>query len=246
MSAHGETIAHVPVSAGTGAALSKSLGATHSDRALPRREAAKERRRQQILEAARALIEESGETGLSMRSLAERARVSTATPYNLFGSKHGVLTALLDADLRRYQRRLKRSDGDTLDLVFNAISVAREFFEREPEFYRAVLGAVYVAGADYRTLFGEPRRAFWRWLVERAIAEDIISRRIRAPDFAANLVMIFFCSIMEWVSGAISLIEMEMRVDYGIALSLLAIAQPQYRERLESRLYEAQGRLEAL
>src|SRR5271168_2287443 len=52
-----------------------------------RREAGKRERRRRIIEAARALIRETGNAGLSMRALAARAGVSLATPYNLFGSK---------------------------------------------------------------------------------------------------------------------------------------------------------------
>jgi AcrR family transcriptional regulator len=209
----------------------------------PRREAGKERRRQVILEAARELIKESGETGLSMRSLAERASVSTATPYNLFGSKQGVLAALLNADLRRYQRRLRRSAGDEIELLFDAVSVAREFFDREPEFYRSVLGAVYVAGPGYRTLFGAPRIALWRWLVQRAIDAGQLPPRVDAHALAASLLMIFMAAIMEWVSGQIPLDELESRTHYGLALCLLGVADPAVRPRLEQRLYAMQDRL---
>jgi AcrR family transcriptional regulator len=212
----------------------------HTDQ---RREIAKERRRQIILEAARDLIKESGETGLSMRALAERASVSTATPYNLFGSKQGVLGALLDADLRRYQRRLRRTDGDEIELLFAAVSVARDFFDREPEFYRAVLGALYVAGADYRGLFGAPRIALWCWLVQRAIDAGRLPGFLKAEAFAINLLTIFVASIMEWVSGHIDLEAMELRTHYGIALALLGLADPPLRARLEARVHALQERL---
>jgi len=220
-------------------------GASPSARRQPnqRRESAKERRRQIILEAARELIKESGETGLSMRALAERASVSTATPYNLFGSKHGVLAALLDADLRRFQRRLRRTDGDEIELLFAAVSVARDFFDREPEFYRAVLGALYVAGADYRSLFGAPRIALWCWLVQRGIEAGRLPGALKAEVFAVNLLTIFVASIMEWVSGHIDLETMELRTHYGITLALLGLADPPLRARLEARLSALQERL---
>jgi AcrR family transcriptional regulator len=213
------------------------------DRARAGREAAKARRRAQIIEAARVLIRESGDTGFSMRALADRASVSLATPYNLLGSKHEVLTALLDSDINRYQNRLRRSDGDALDMLFNAIRLSRQFYAREPHFYRAVLGAVYGEGADYRTMFRAPRRALWRWLVQQAIDEGFLAERVETEPFSINLVMIFFAAIMEWITGEISLAEMELRVEYGFAISLLAVARQPSRARLEARLYETQSKL---
>lgn len=40
-----------------------------------------------LVDAAHALIRETGGTGFSMVQLAEKAGVSPATPYNLLGSK---------------------------------------------------------------------------------------------------------------------------------------------------------------
>jgi AcrR family transcriptional regulator len=59
------------------------------------------KRREQILDAARRLIRATGGTDFPMRRLAEEAEVSLVTPYNLFGSKSGVLYALLSDSLER-------------------------------------------------------------------------------------------------------------------------------------------------
>jgi len=67
-----------------------------SDQSMPSREQAKAIRRDRIVAAARELIQETEETGFSMRALAERAGVSLVTPYKLFGSKLAGMQALLD------------------------------------------------------------------------------------------------------------------------------------------------------
>jgi len=211
---------------------------------ISNRDAAKDRRRQRIVQAARALIRETGETGLSMRALAERAKVSLSTPYNLFGSKQAVLAALLDADIADYQARLRRRGGDALDTVFDAVKLGSKFFAREPEFYRAVLAAVYGAGSEYRNVFRGPRRAFWRGLVDDAIANGFIAKEIHTEAFATNLVLIYFAAIMDWVSGEMSLREMELRVQYGFALCLLAAATPAGEPRLRQYHHQFQAGLE--
>ena len=57
------------------------------------RELGKSKRRREILAAARDLMRQSDDLGFSMRTLADRAGVSIATPYNLFGSKQAWLSA---------------------------------------------------------------------------------------------------------------------------------------------------------
>jgi AcrR family transcriptional regulator len=66
------------------------------------RERNKSQRRGAIVEAARRLMHDSGNTGFSIRSLAEQAGVSLATLYNLFGSKQAILVALLNADFESF------------------------------------------------------------------------------------------------------------------------------------------------
>src|SRR6185295_15437479 len=71
---------------------------------LGRREQAKAERRLRIINAARDLIRETGDTNLSMRTIAKRAKVSLATPYNLFGSKRAVVLAVLEDERDFYER----------------------------------------------------------------------------------------------------------------------------------------------
>jgi len=78
---------HAPIDRPTPAPLEKPMG---------QRELAKAERRRRIIAAARDLIRETGNAGLSMRALAQRAGVSLATPYNLLGSKRAIFDLLTD------------------------------------------------------------------------------------------------------------------------------------------------------
>src|ERR1700744_217344 len=91
---------------------------------LGRREAGKAERRQRIIEAARELIRETGNAGLSMRALAARARVSLATPYNLFGSKHAIILAVLE-DVRQYEELFAASRvTGAVERIFMALDLS--------------------------------------------------------------------------------------------------------------------------
>ncbi len=79
-------------------------------------------------------MQQTGDTGFSMRALADEAGVSIATPYNLFGSKQTIMFAVLDADLEYYQKRLAKVRVDELDVFFKAVSLATSLYSTEPAF----------------------------------------------------------------------------------------------------------------
>ncbi len=214
---------------------------------MSNREAAKHKRRRQIVRAARALMQQTGDTGFSMRALADQAGVSIATPYNLFGSKQMVMFAVLDDDLEHYQERLAKVRVDELDVFFKAVSLATTLYATEPSFYRAVLFAVYNdGGREFRSMFGGPRHAMWKGFVQDAINAGYLSDDVEPDAFAINLGRTFFSAILEWVSGELSLPELEAWVQYGFALSLSAMATPLSRERLHEKAIAQQKRLQKL
>jgi AcrR family transcriptional regulator len=70
--------------------------------------------RRALLDAAAAVIAESGVAGLSMRDLARRAGVSHAAPAHHFGDKAGLLTAFAAEGFERLAEALE-STGSFLD-----------------------------------------------------------------------------------------------------------------------------------
>ena len=211
------------------------------------REEAKQKRRRKIVRAARALVKQTGDTGFSMRALADQARVSIATPYNLFGSKQAVMFAVLDDDLESYQNRLAKLRADEIEVFFKAVSLAASLYSTEPTFYRAVLFAVYNdGGREYRAMFGGPRHAMWKGMVQSAIGAGLLSSDLEPDAFAINLGRTFFSVIMEWVSGQVSLPELEAWVHYGWALSLLSMSTPASSARLRTKAVQSQKRIQQL
>src|SRR5690348_5429390 len=76
----------------------------------------KNERRSRILAAARELIAHGGYEKLSMRTLAEKSRVSVPTLYNLFGSKHAILAAEMQETFTAIARSLEQAPrGDAID-----------------------------------------------------------------------------------------------------------------------------------
>jgi AcrR family transcriptional regulator len=104
------------------------------------REQQKERRRQQILDAAELLIRETNATSFTMLELARRARLSPTTPYNLFGSKGGILYTLLNRALDRLVRDMEEpaSGAHPVDRAVLMMVEAANFFTSDPTLFRAL------------------------------------------------------------------------------------------------------------
>jgi AcrR family transcriptional regulator len=209
-----------------------------------RREAGKRERRRRIIEAARALIRETGNAGLSMRALAARAGVSLATPYNLFGSKHAIILAVLE-DVREYQERFAAArSADPIQRIFLALDLALEYYMNDPRFYKTLWGSVFDASDEIRSDIFNPRRnAFWHSLIVEASAADALAREIDCDVLLQQLDLILRSAMHGWVTGEIAQERLNATVVCGFALILGGAATPDWREPLRERLLKGQARL---
>jgi AcrR family transcriptional regulator len=211
------------------------------------RDSAKSQRRGDIVAAARKLMRDSGDPGFSMRSLAENAGVSIATPYNLFGSKQAILLAVLDADLAEYERALAELSADGVDVLFKAIAQMHALLARDPDFYRSMLVAVFRdGGPEFRHMVSGPRYLLWKKLLKQATAAGVLRNDADPDAFAIAVSQLLFSNILDWAHGVLSVEELEARSRYGLALALLALATPPNRAQLERELRAAEADLQRL
>ncbi len=210
------------------------------------RELGKSQRRDDILTAARALMRDGDDVGFSMRTLAEQAGVSIATPYNLFGSKQSILLAVLNEDLAEYERALETMRADEIDGLFDATALMTTMLRRDPTFYRSVIDAVSRHGREFRHLVNGPRYIVWKRLLRQATGAGLLVDHIDPDAFAIASSQLMLANLLEWAQGALSLDEMEARNRYGLALTLLAIATDRSRQHVQAHLREAERRLQDL
>ena len=123
--------------------------------------------RNRILDAAEALIAEAGNTSFATRELAIRAGVSAATPFNHFGSKRGILSAIVDRSLERLATRREQPTrlGDPLERIFRNADVVVSYYAAKPKLFRPVFGD---AVAEEKHLVEGILRGGW----QRGAAQD--------------------------------------------------------------------------
>lgn len=223
-----------------------------------RRELAKADRRLRILQAARDLIRETGNTDLPMRKLAQRADVSLATTYNLFGSKRAVVLAVLE-DERDFAERLAGLEAtNSLDRLFAAHDLAFSYYAADPDFYRALWRALLQASGPDETGLASPERlrqtrAIWMGLIEAAVAEGYLAPPVSVAALERTLSQISAGALLFWVMGSVETARLAPSVGLGYALALLGMATDagrpkasahvaRYREALRSPAAVAGGR----
>jgi AcrR family transcriptional regulator len=212
-----------------------------------KREQGKEGRRKRIVEAVRALMRETGDTSLSMRAIAARANVSLATPYNLFGSKRGVVMAVLE-DAREFQEKFSTLKNLTaVERIFRALSITFAYHVQDPELYRTLWASLLDprgAGDELRTELITPQNSlFWRGLLEEARREGAIALDIDMDLLQQTLNGQFASVMLNWIMGGGSVRELEPGACFGYATALCACATEAFRPEIRSRMLTFQSQL---
>ena len=207
-----------------------------------RREAGKSERRHRIIRAARQLIRETGNAGLSMRALAARAGVSLATPYNLFGSKRAIVLAVLD-DVREFQQRFSNLKSvDPVERVFTAVDMAMEFYLADPPFYKTLWSAVFDTSDEVRAaILNTKRDAFLQGLIDDAAAAGVLMPEIDCHLLLRQLDSLFRAVMLDWVVGDVKPGALAPMARMGYALVLKGACSPDWRGPLQTRILESQA-----
>ena len=209
------------------------------------REQQTNQRRERILEAARRLIRKTGGTSFSMRALAEEAEVSLATPYNLFGSKGGVLYALLNASLENVDRAaVTYSSSKPVERVLEVAGIAAEVYARDAAFYRPLMQFLLAArDVEHRPRFIAQSLHRWTRTAQAVVRQGLVPDSIDTGLLARQL-MINFTGVLDlWMHEELDDDGFRAQSLYGFTLLVLANAPAEARPRLVERLKSIERRL---
>lgn len=216
-----------------------------------RREANVAARRQRILESARTLLAEAGQDGLSMRKLAREADLSVTTLYNLVGSREDILRAVIEDSAERFESTVTApaSSGDSLARTVKAFDRVLTYLVDDAAVLKPLIAANFATGYEQemakeeRGLYLRGAKGSVRECLLDALAEGQI-RDVVSPEFLeAQLYVGLELALDRWAFGFLDDDELRTKSLWGAHVTLLAVASPESRPRLEKELRKLERRL---
>ncbi len=203
-------------------------------------------RRRRILDAAEALLRQTGSIDFSMVMLAAQAEVSPATPYNLFGSKARLLFALVNRSLTELPvKNRTASYTDPLERLLETSRVITTHLATHADFFRPLFLSLWEVRDDvYRPEFVAYHLRRW----ERALADveraGLLSSAVRAEQLARQLMISFAGTVELWAHHELDADGFSAEVAFGTILLLLGVTVPDARPRLLKHLKATKRRLQ--
>lgn len=184
-------------------------------------------RRHKMLDAAETLIRQTGGTDFSMRVLADAAEVSPATPYNVFGSKEGLLFALLQRNLEVFlERESHISTQDPFEQALEAAESAVGLLVGDPRLmrplYQVMLG---LSDPIHHPEFIQGAFVFYRRALAGMRAEGIIPTEDDVEIMALSLMAHMIGLLTLWVQEDIADGYFQAQVVLGFVQLLWPLAQ---------------------
>lgn len=211
-------------------------------------ERSKAKRRNSILGAARDLLKQEGDEALSMRTLAKRAHVSLATPYNLFGSKQGVMLALFRREAARFMDSLSEEHSeDPIEQVFRLLDSAFEMYRSDPPYFKALLYSLNTSDdADLRQALRRLHLSYLKRLLREGVGAGTLGAEISIDLVSRQLHALRLFFIQEWVNGNLALERACLETEFGFSVVLLALAKGAGKKQLLARNMQLEARIEGL
>lgn len=212
---------------------------------MGRREQNREERRAKALHAARILIAEGGVEALSMRQLSMVAGLAVNTVYALFGSRDGVLSALItDAIDESAVDVTLRPSGDALDVAMALAKKSVTLRVAAADITRPLFKALATQGATKQEGM-ERAGPLLRSILGRAVEDGLLRDDVDLDVLGRHLLEHLVHTSMRWAFEEIDAETYEASATYAVVLAFAAASTPAGRERTEAALRAAERRLRA-
>lgn len=211
---------------------------------MGRREANVAARRQRILESARALLQESGPEGLSMRKLARQAGLSVTTLYNLLGSREKILQALIKDSQQHLEAPAADADADAdpLRRASRAMDGILRYIVDNGDLLRPLIVADFRTGSwtklgqqDEGEHFRSSKDAI-RAAITEALADGQLRSVVGLRFLEVQLHVGWELALDQWAFGVVDDEVFRLKSLCGFYVALLAFAEPHVRPGIEEKL----------
>lgn len=157
--------------------------------------------RERILDAAVDLIAERGYSATSVDALCRRAGIVKTAVYWHFGSKEGLLAAVIERVASAWIEEIEKSAyqvGEPVERLSRALAGLRSIVERRPQLLRLLLALLLERSGDDDETRAALRAAFQRARSAVVDCIEVTAPGLRDPDLVAH-------SILSLVQGALLL-----------------------------------------
>lgn len=177
-------------------------------------------RRSLILATIRALLEEEGYDGVTVRRIAERSGHAVQTIYNLVGPRDQAIVEAI-GEYTRYVGRSAQPDPEDPDAVVEIIDRWVASVEAAPEFCRQVSLIFFTPSRHIFYSFRDRELKGMQGLLARQQKCGILRADANIRDLAEQLVLFASALCVEWSDRPFALEQLHRRLCSGYA-NLLA------------------------
>jgi len=202
------------------------------------REKSKQENRQKILKAAKSLLRKGGISTLSMRELANKAQVSSRTPYNLFGSKTDILIALMDQPIHDLTGEISELSADsTVLLTFELFDKIYEKYLPEEPYYREIYwGIMSSEHKESRSLALHTVKTFVAPMLANAIERGELDKKLNQKAFTSHFVIAQAAIVGMWAASQVTADELLIQLKYSICVLYLSASTKKSKPELIKQL----------
>ncbi|RYG32204.1 MAG: TetR/AcrR family transcriptional regulator [Burkholderiales bacterium] len=211
-----------------------------------RREAAKQERRERILEAAQEALRKHGPKGLSMRTLSAQAGLATVTPYKLIGSKAQIVQELLNQMSQTARSQLSaQTFNSPIEKILWLIQPTVEMMRRDPRYVQALTHILFTLGIKPQAhILTSLKSAVWLSVLEEAQAIGLFVPGMTPDAVLLLLVNIFDANGYQWVLGHIDVDQFEARCGFGFTVVLKGIVVAKHWDEVDRSIAAHRRRLD--
>jgi AcrR family transcriptional regulator len=199
----------------------------------------KAERRARIGKVARQLVVERGYEGLTMRELAQKARVAVPTLYNLFGSKDAILVAELEASARVIASQQLSLGGDTFfSRGMATFEAGMRMVEDQPDFYRECMHMFLTSTetAEMRHRMEDGYIALMAANLAAAKAAGQLADWAEPAIVAHHMFALYISILIGWGLGEIDFPTFRIAALSGICHLLAGVARGPFAADVEAKL----------
>ncbi len=198
----------------------------------------KAERKARIGKVARQLVAERGYEGLTMRELAQKARVAVPTLYNLFGSKDAILVAELEASARLIGAQLPIGGDSFFARGMAAFEMGMRLVEDSPDFYRACMQMFLTSPEliEMRQQIEDAHIAVMASNLTAAKAAGQLAEWAQPAIVARHMFALYISTLIAWGLGELDTATFRTAALSGTCHLLAGVARGQFAADVEAKI----------